>query len=241
MITFAMITKPGDRPVNEDSVGFIETSNGSCFVLCDGLGGHGMGDVASTLVKDRFLAMYNSTVLDKNFIEKAFAEAQNELINKQKEISAKDKMKTTAVCVTVDNKHVKAGYVGDSRLYVFSKGKIYLQTKDHSIPQMLVLTREISEDQIRNHPDRNMLLRVMGIKWDKPLCEILKPVSIRKCQAMLLCSDGFWELIDEKQMCSTLNTSSSVQDWLNRMTDIVVKCGKGKDMDNYSAIAIWNQ
>lgn len=241
MITYAMVTEPGDRPVNEDSIGFIDTDNGHCFVLCDGLGGHGMGDVASALVKDRFLAMYSSNSTDKNFIIDTFMDAQNCLMKKQRDLSAKSKMKTTAVCVTVDNKYIKAGYVGDSRLYMFSKGKVCYQTKDHSIPQMLVLTREIREDQIRNHPDRNMLLRVMGIDWEKPLCEILKPFPLRKCQAILLCSDGFWELIDENLMCETLKTSSSVQEWISRMTEIVVENGKGKDMDNYSAIAVWNK
>ena len=63
--------------------------------------------------------------------------------------------------------------------------------------------------------------------------------DLKKCQAILLCSDGFWELILEKEMRSTLKKSSSAQEWLERMSEIVEDQGKDKDMDNYSAIAIW--
>ena len=104
---------------------------------------------------------------------------------------------------------------------------------------MLVLSKEIKESQIRNHPDRNILLRVLGIEWDDPMYELLVPISLKKCQAFLLCSDGFWELIEEKEMCELLKKSSSVEEWLFSMVEVVKKNGVGRNMDNYSAIAIW--
>ena len=136
---------------------------------------------------------------------------------------------------------VYIGHIGDSRGYVFYKNKVKTRTLDHSIPQMLVLAKEIKEDMIRNHPDRNMLLRVMGVEWDEIMYELMQPISLKKCQAFLLCSDGFWELIDEKEMSTQLRKSNSVEEWLDNMVKIVENNGKYKNMDNYSAIAVWKE
>jgi serine/threonine protein phosphatase PrpC len=116
---------------------------------------------------------------------------------------------------------------------------VKLRTLDHSVPQMLVFAREIKEKQIRNHPDRNRLLRVMGIEWEKPMYELAEQTQLEKYQAFLLCSDGFWELIDEKQMCKLLKNSSTVEEWMQAMVEVIKQNGIGKNMDNYTAIALW--
>ena len=104
---------------------------------------------------------------------------------------------------------------------------------------MLVFSKEIKENEIRNHPDRNILLRVMGIEWDEPMYEIMKPIALKKDRAFLLCSDGFWELIEEDRMCALLEKAESVDDWVNSMAQTVKNNGANRNMDNYSAIAIW--
>ena len=237
--TYAVFTNAGDRPINEDSVGVFEHDANHCFVLCDGLGGHGMGDVASALVKDVFGDMFSKADDMVNFLGQTFTASQDILMVEQKARRASQKMKTTATALVADEQNAYIGYIGDSRLYVFRKNKVKTRTLDHSIPQMLVLSREIKESQIRNHPDRNILLRVLGIEWDDPMYELLVPIPLKKCQAFLLCSDGFWELIEEKEMCELLKKSSSVEEWLFSMTEVVKKNGVGRNMDNYSAIAIW--
>lgn len=242
MITYSSITKNGSRPLNEDSIGFLEKNGTFCFVLCDGLGGHGMGDVASALVKDEFLTAFSEgSVLDTSFIKREFVAAQEKLLQKQSELSAKSKMKTTAVCMICDGKKAFVGYIGDSRFYAFSKNKVKVQSKDHSVPYMLYLSKEIKENEIRNHPDRNMLLRVMGSEWKGSMYEVFKPLNLKQHQAFLLCSDGFWELITENEMCELLQKSETVEEWLEAMTEVVQKNGIDKDMDNYSAIAILNK
>ena len=159
----------------------------------------------------------------------------------QKLRNAKRKMKTTGVAIVTDDRNAYIGHVGDSRGYVFCRNKVKTRTLDHSIPQMLVLSREIKEDQIRNHPDRNTLLRVMGVEWDEAMYELMAPIPLRKCQAFLLCSDGFWELIDEREMCAQLKKANSVEEWLDNMVKIVRANGEGKNMDNFSAIAVWKE
>lgn len=68
------------------------------------------------------------------------------------------------------------GHVGDSRLYYFKNGKIVKRTLDHSVPQMLVARGEIDEKEIRHHPDRNRLVRVMGMEWDEPKYQVSEPM-----------------------------------------------------------------
>ncbi len=241
MLDFAMLTNAGDRSVNEDAIGCFNNGPNQCFILCDGLGGHGMGDAASALVKEVFEDQFLKTDDMVNFLGQTFSAAQDILMMEQIERHAKRKMKTTAVALATDEKTAYIGHIGDSRLYIFNKNKVKLRTLDHSIPQMLVLSRDIKESEIRNHPDRNIVLRVMGIDWEEPMYELMAPIQLKKCQAFLLCSDGFWELIEEKEMCDLLKKASSPQEWLFKMAEVVKKNGANKNMDNFSAIAVWNK
>lgn len=240
-ITCAVFTNVGGRQINEDSVGAFANGGNNCYVLCDGLGGHGMGDVASSIVVSVFEDQFGKTNDAVNFLGQTFIAAQDILMAEQQARNAKKKMKTTAVALVTDERNAYIGHIGDSRCYVFHRNKVKTRTLDHSIPQMLVLSREIKEEQIRNHPDRNMLLKVMGVEWTDIMYELMAPIPLKKCQAFLLCSDGFWELIEEKDMCALLKSSSSVREWLDKMAETVRKNGEGKNMDNYSAIAVWNE
>lgn len=237
-IDYALITEKGTRKINEDAIGVCDNNQSKCFILCDGLGGHGMGDIASSIVVNSFKNQHVNFKNPVDFFKKGFETAQKQILIEQDAKKAYDKMKTTAVLLLFDKKRAHIGYVGDSRAYVFQKGKVKTRTLDHSIPQMLVLSKEIKENQIRNHPDRNMLLRVMGVEWDEPKYELLKPVLLKKGQAFLLCSDGFWELIEEEVMLSALRESNSAKEWLETMLKVIEENGTGKEMDNFSAIAI---
>ena len=240
MITYTVFTDRGGREVNEDSARVFEKDGKKCLVLCDGLGGHGKGEVASALVVEAVGQIFNSAQkIDEDFLRSAFQLSQEALIDEQIRQDAKTDMKTTAVAMYIDGNKVQWGHVGDSRLYAFAKNKVKLRTLDHSVPQMLVFAREIKEKQIRNHPDRNRLLRVMGIEWEKPMYELAEQTQLEKYQAFLLCSDGFWELIDEKQMCKLLKNSSTVEEWMQAMVEGIKQNGIGKNMDNYTAIALW--
>lgn len=200
-----------------------------------------MGDVASRLVVDEFGRQFEQASDISSFLPKAFEKAQEALMAEQKALKAIHKMKTTCVALTTDEKNAYIGHIGDSRLYIFYKNKVKSRTLDHSIPQMLVLSKDIKESEIRDHPERNYVLRVMGVNWDKPMYELSRPEKLKKCQAFLLCTDGFWELILEDDMCRLLSLSGSPEEWLNKMTEVVKKNGEGRNMDNYSAIAVWNE
>jgi serine/threonine protein phosphatase PrpC len=238
-MTYAKMTEKGSREINEDSAGSIEFGDNVCFVVADGLGGHGRGEVASKAVTAVFESEFlqNQTGV-RDFLSRALATAQNAVLDLQKKEHAPLEMKTTAVALAVIDGKCAWAHIGDSRLYMFKKNKVKIRTLDHSVPQMLVLSGDIKEKKMRNHPDRNKLLRVIGIEWDSPKFEVSDEYDISECQAFLLCTDGFWELVDEKRMCALLKKSKSADEWLHSMTIEVKENGMGQEMDNYTAIAV---
>jgi serine/threonine protein phosphatase PrpC len=245
-MTYKLLTSQGGRENNEDSADCIESGGNLCFVVADGLGGHGKGEVASQKAVEVFrrefeAATASGTADNESFLKAAFQKSQDEILILQAEQNAKLGMKTTAVCLSIIAGKCMWGHIGDSRLYLFVKNKVKERTLDHSVPQMLALSREIKEKHIAKHPDRNRLLRVMGIEWDSPKYELSDEVDLddpNAVQAFLLCTDGFWELVDSKKMGAFLKKSKTADEWLALMEAEVRKNGSGTDMDNYTAIGI---
>lgn len=240
MLKYALISEIGNRAVNEDSVKVATVANRQCFVVCDGLGGHDRGDVASRLAANTFADELCFAEGLEDFLSQAFNQAQRKVLEKQKENGIQSKMKTTAVVLLTDEKMAYVGHIGDSRFYAFTRDGHYIRTLDHSIPQILVDSKTIEEKDIRNHPSRNMLLKVIGEQYDEAITELLAPFPVDDYCAYLLCSDGFWELISEEEMIAALHSSLSPQEWLEKMLQVVRRAGSRTNMDNYSAIAIFN-
>lgn len=230
----------GSREINEDSIYADCSDNKGLFVVADGLGGHGKGDIASGLATATFKETFSTRPESlQDFFSEAFLNAQESILAEQRRVGCPFQMKTTVCALAIDKDKLMWGHIGDTRLYAFSRNKVKVRTLDHSVPQMLVLVHDIKEKDIRNHPDRNKLLRVLGVSGDTPKFEISELQNTSAYQAFLLCSDGFWELILEKEMCTTLKKSSSAAEWMAKMREIVEQRGAGKDMDNYSAITVW--
>lgn len=234
-ITYASLTKKGERKVNEDYLDIMKKPERLAFILCDGLGGHGNGDVASQFVVGQMM----DTLEQGMTIEESIMSAQKALLKKQIDENAGNSMKTTVTCLTITGCVAKFGHVGDSRIYYFEKERYKLRSQDHSVPQMLVNRGDIKEKDIRHHEDRSRLLWVMGTQWNGPKYQIVDNFLVTNRTSFLLCSDGFWELIDEKMMCKTLKTAKTPKDWLSQMEEIILENGAGTDMDNYSAIAVF--
>lgn len=239
MVRFAMLSNAGSRDNNEDSVGMYQDGDAYCFILADGLGGHGKGEVASRTAVDAVIEEFAANQDRRDLLNRMFQRAQDAVTEKQMQDRSCADMKTTLVVMEAEPRTVQWGHIGDSRLYYFQDGKIKTRTLDHSVPQMLVAVGEIRERDIRHHPDRNRLLRVLGVEMDEPNHQLAQPVERKGRQAYLLCSDGFWELIDEKRMEASLKKAKDPQGWLDAMEEIVLKNGKNTDMDNYSAVAVW--
>ncbi len=239
MITYCKISEKGSRKVNEDSVKIAVSKNKINFMVCDGLGGHGGGDIASRIAVDEFEKAFEG--YDGNpsaYFEKAFLNAQNGINGYQKSNPSVAMMKTTVTSLIIDRQNYSWGYIGDSRIYCFENGKAIRMTSDHSVPGMLVKAGDIEESEIRFHPDRNKLLRALG-EENAPRYVSSEYSPCGDKTAFLLCSDGFWEYVTEEEMEKTLAESKSVSEWLTMMRDIVVKNGEGRNADNFSAVAVW--
>lgn len=238
-MNYSCISERGNRPINEDSLGVAQSNGAFCFTLCDGLGGHGRGDVASQTAVSAFMAAF----ADKpekltDALELAFERSINAISSKGEEDGSLSQMKTTVVALAVDGNACCWGHIGDSRLYAFKNGRVAFRTQDHSVPQMLVKSGEIDSSAIRRHPDRNKLLRAMGVDNDSPGYELSALAETDGYDAFLLCSDGFWELINERKICRCLRHSSNAREWLASMTRTVRRKGERINMDNYSAITV---
>lgn len=237
-----MFSDIGNREINEDFIGSREKNNERIFTLADGLGGHGKGEVASETAVSVSLEQFDVFYEHEKLLPMIFEKAQEKILNEQKKNTEAFDMKTTMVCLFfMGDNLVRWGHIGDSRLYYFDlkKRKLISRTKDHSVPQMLVNLGEIKESEIRYHEDRNRLLRVIGAPWSSKAYEISDIVKLKNDSAFLLCSDGFWELITEKEMVSCLKKTKSVEEWLEKMIEIVKENGRNINMDNNSAIAVW--
>ncbi len=241
MIEYATITDTGEKEKNEDAVRvFINQSISTYgFVLADGLGGYGNGEVASNFVAECVGAtIKNSTEFSNVLLDECFDTSQ-EMLLEEKEIKGLHSIKTTMVVLIIAENIAQWGHIGDSRLYHFRNGKQMSRTIDHSVPQLLAKCGKIKEKEIRHHPDRSVLLRAMGIEWESSSYEIdQRNMCIEKGDTFILCSDGFWEWIDEKNMTKILKKDLSAYDTLNEMVKEVKNNGIGKDMDNYSAILV---
>lgn len=239
MTQYTVFTNEGSREINEDRYGVALSGNSHCFVVADGLGGHGNGEVAAQVAVDAVCMTFVDEGFTDSFFDHAFSAAQEAILQRQEEMQAPSRMKTTLVILVIHDGKAIWAHVGDTRLYCFKHHKLKNRTIDHSVPQMLALAGEIKEKDIRHHPDRNRLMRVMGIRGEVPRFEISAPVKLAGDYAFLLCTDGFWELIEEEDMERTLKSSSAPVAWINAMSEKVRTNGAGSEMDNFTAIAVY--
>ena len=139
----------------------------------------------------------------------------------------------------VRDSKVYIGHVGDSRVYLIRNRCIKQLTKDHSYVQMLVDMGQLTNEQAEHHPRKNETTNALGIANMKPATVLPDAILPEAGDCFLLCSDGFWENIEEEQMEACLQKSANPHEWLERMEKIVVKNGRGTNMDNYSAIVVF--
>ena len=241
-IEFATYTNIGDCRVNEDTVAVFNKGTVKCFLLADGLGGHGGGDIASahvaTIVEN---VIHKATALDESLIQNCFTQAQNSLLELQKKMKKEQALKTTLVMLLTDGITWTWGHIGDSRLYYFSNGKIKHVTTDHSVPQMMLKMGKIKPEEVKHHPERNILLKVMGTAWTEPAYEIdMIGKKIESGDSFLLCSDGFWEWVEDSDMEKLVNMQASAESLISQMGTLALKNGmeKESERDNLSAVFV---
>lgn len=232
----AQYSGAGGRPTNEDSCLCLQKNGMFVAAVADGLGGHGGGEIASAAAMSELAARFEKlSALNRENILELFTQMNDAVLNKQDE---RLKMKTTAAVFLTDGKNTVFAHIGDSRIYHFRGGTIIYQSLDHSASQLAVAVGEIPPEGIRFHDDRSKLLRCLGNNGPiKPDIFVNDPVLLPG-DALLLCTDGFWELITENEMQESLSGSVDPREWLNNMLESVEKKAPF-DHDNYTAVAVY--
>jgi PPM family protein phosphatase len=242
-LEIAVLSRTGGRSHNEDACGFW-TGEDICFcVVSDGAGGHRGGDVASKVVVHEALSCCRElNECNGRAIGRALAVANEALVREQRSTSEFPDMRATAVILAIDFARAFAvwGHLGDSRLYCFRQGHIVVQTKDHSVVQTMLDAGLLSDADLRSSPQRNKLLSAMGDTddFEPRLQDELFPVAAH--DKFLLCTDGLWEYVDERELIETLSLATSAEDWLRVLEERVLEHGR-EGQDNYSALAVWVQ
>jgi len=236
----AYISRIGQRKRNEDACGYWTSDKGCCWVLSDGAGGHGSGDRAAQMVVSTVLEHFARTPDTGEAAAIALLEAAQAAVMDEKLAHPEgDNMHATAALLLIDPVRHDAvwAHVGDTRIYLFRKGELIHQTRDHSLVQSMIDAGYGDMESIRTHPQRSLLTSAIGNADELSLSVSGKPMHLEAGDSFLICSDGWWEYVDETEMKRDLEATASSADWLERMAAIV-DMQDGQHSDNYTAIAV---
>lgn len=243
-LAVAQTTNIGGRKTNQDALGMVEQDGLACFVVSDGAGGHHGGEIAANIVVhaviDSFIRelSFGSHAL-QSYIEEAIVKVAHGKTMAQSQAD----MSATVAAVLIDRKNRSAlwGHMGDTRVYLFRRSKISSITKDHSVVQQLVDAGYCKPEEARTHPQRSTLFAAIGAEGDTRPTVPEDALAIDDGDALLICSDGFWEWVPEAEMEQALGDAENVSDWLGRMEQLAETNSQGsnKARDNFTAFALW--
>jgi serine/threonine protein phosphatase PrpC len=206
-LTAHLLHNQGGRSYQEDAYGYRVMQDVACFVVADGAGGHGGGDLASKLAVRAILEQH--AVQPSCSMESAAAlmqHAQQVVLAGQRKFAQFPDMRSTVVMALVDllSGHAVFGNVGDSRAYWFHQATLQLQTRDHSLVQQMVEAGMIQREQMRTRKERSVLTSSLGSPGDlEPyVYELESPAT--DGDVLLLCTDGLWEYVQEEEMQDVL-------------------------------------
>jgi PPM family protein phosphatase len=242
-LELAILSERGGRSYNEDACGHWQSARHLCCVLADGAGGHGGGDVAARLaVKDVLGAFAARPTADGDALAGLLRQTNAKLLASRAPGPTQD-MHTTVVCVAIDAALHLAhwAHAGDSRMYRFRDGRIAQRTRDHSLVQSLVDAKLLAEADMQAHKQRNELLSALGMPDDELLVTgAATRADIAAGDAFLLCTDGFWEYVDDAFFESSLAAAVTPDAWLAALAAQVISATRDKPHhDNFSALAVW--
>lgn len=236
----AQYSDKGTRLTNEDRILTEEMEGRMCITLADGVGGQGGGSTVATAVTGKMTEIFQNLEaedLKKENLEKSMRRAMEETNQTVLGLQTlRCRLQATCdvlwvICTTEGEIQAIWGYVGDSRLYFFEKGKLVLKTRDHSMKNLL------GERHESENLSRNVIWQAMGER-DGIKPEISLPVEVREETVFLLCSDGVWECVSDQALEESLESAESPEEWLECLQEMVQKSGK-EEYDNSSAAAIF--
>lgn len=235
-MNYYYITDPGMvRDHNEDSVIIVNNSNGEYLLaVADGMGGHLCGEVASSIaikhLGERFKNI--SSIGNKEDAFKWLKEVVNEInvlifkyTDEHKESTG---MGTTLVLAVITKDFLIYGNIGDSSGFAIKQGHLHKITNDHTLVNVLVKSGELTEEEAKNHPQKNVLMRALGSSMtaELDLFDVESDVD-----GILLCSDGLTNMLEKEKIESVLNENITLE---SKLQKLIYKSNNRGGNDNIS-------
>lgn len=220
------------RKANEDSMDWFDCATGRVVVVCDGMGGHVGGQVASqTAIKAiRDFLTVNTFDSPDEAITNAIITANQAILQEAQKRPELAGMGSTCVMLVIKNGVVYYGHVGDSRIYFVANHRIVQLTKDQSYVQTLVDAGVISQSEAEHHPRKNEITNALGLKGMTPPIVCETPVLPEAGNCFVLCSDGLSGMISDSQIEHIVSRHDV--DIAKRAADLVSKANEAGGKDN---------
>ncbi len=241
-------TRIGKRPYQQDRIAHWHTKDALFMVVADGMGGHAHGDVAAQIAVDCLGSAFQTEAKTKfadpeKFVFRTIGRAHAMILHQtQRQGLAGDPSnspRTTVVACLIQDGYAYWSFVGDSRLYVIRDGRIVTRTRDHTPVQMLIDAGRIREEAAATHPDRNKLLQCLGGPR-APRVEPTAHARLAQNDIVLLCSDGFWGPLTQRQLLMGLLGKDMKKAFPELVT--LAETRAGPRCDNVSVLAIeWHE
>lgn len=217
------------RETNEDFVGYDLTANYGFYIVCDGIGGHKAGEVASKITVElmiNYIKEFYSRNLAAHILESAMVKANKEVY----EMAIKDEdyqgMGTTITCALDTGSTVYVGHMGDSSAYLIRNRTIAKLTKDHSVVQEMVDRGELKEEDRHFHPHRNVITKSLGLKEE--ISPEIMELDRSHFDYMLLCTDGLSEFISTDDIIKELYNEDGSENFARNLVNLA-KANGSKD------------
>ncbi len=204
---FWSLTHPGCvRTMNQDACSAEQLDkNTLLFTVCDGMGGAKAGNVASSLALDVFTQelknSYNGDASGdklKSILENAVKLANFTVYDQAQQFEEFSGMGTTMVAILIQGKFATVINVGDSRAYSLDGDGIRQLTTDHSLVQMMIRHGELTPEQAKSYPGKNLITRAIGTE-SVVECDVFHR-RVAKGECLLLCTDGLSNLLDDQEI-----------------------------------------
>ncbi len=207
------------RTINEDRAAFFERPDRfKLAILADGMGGHNAGDVASEMAVNEMQklfeqvdsAQFATKQTQFEWLRDAVSHINQQIYNYSLAHENCQGMGTTMIAVLLDQKECIISHVGDSRVYHFTNESVELVTRDHSYVNILLENGEISEEEAKNHPKRNFILKALGteISIEPDFYEM----TLNDEAHLLICSDGLSNKLAPEEMTKVIAQPISIQE-----------------------------
>jgi protein phosphatase len=208
----ATLSDPGRDPekqTNEDAVTLLETPFGVAAVVCDGMGGHQSGEVASHTAVERIVETLGGPKQPiERLLTAAIERAHAEVYALGGDTPGDVRPGSTAVVLALAGQEAIIAYVGDSRCYRLRGLVAERMTRDHSVVEALLAAGAITPEVARAHPDANRITRALGIAADiEP--ELCAPQRLQLGDVFLLCSDGLSDLLEDNELAEVVASAPS--------------------------------